>query len=78
MLIAAKLSPIQNTLKRTLETFEEQDKDNGDLLQKERRRKIFAALTKNSLWKWMLGYSLFIISFIASIVLMILKFVLFK
>lgn len=78
MLIAAKLSPLQNTLKRTLETFEEQDKASGDLMQKNRRRKTFADLTKKSLWKWMLGYCLFITSFIASIVLMVLKFVLFK
>ena len=78
MLIAAKLSPLQNILKRDLETFKEQDKVNGDLTQRSRRRKIFADLTKKSLWRWMLVYFLFITSFIASIVLMILKFVLFK
>ena len=77
IVVATKLTTIQDGIKDTLSIFKNDDIKAGDPLQTNRKKILLIELTENHAGKWIMMFLTLAVSTIASIVFTILKFVLY-
>ena len=76
IVVATKLTAIQDGIKDILSIFKSDDMKNGDPLQIVRKKSLLVELTESQAGKWIVMFLILSVSTIASIVFTILKFIL--